>query len=52
MEDERTMIEEQFEDENKPKTNRKKFVFNEKNYFNDKLQYYGYVLLSLWFFVR
>ena len=36
MDDERTMIEEQFEDERKPKSNRKKFVFNEKNYFNDK----------------
>ena len=39
MTDERLMIEEEFEDENKQKnTNKKKFVFNEKNYFNDKLK--------------
>lgn len=36
MNDERTMIEEQFDDEKKPKSSRKRFVFNEKNYFNDK----------------
>ena len=31
MNDERTMIEEQFDDEKKPKSSRKRFVFNEKN---------------------
>lgn len=38
MTDERLMIEEEFEDGNKPKRHRKSFVFDEKNYFNDKLK--------------
>lgn len=38
MTDERLMIEEEFADENKTKSNKKRFVFNEKNYFNDKLR--------------
>lgn len=38
MSDEKLLIEEQFEDENKKKEYKPKFEFNEKNYFNEKLK--------------